>query len=166
MVIVIIGGFVRLGSGHTESFESGFERLPFLDSIGPASIGLIAFNGLWNYDGWNQLNFVAEEIQDPMKNLPRSILISMPIVVIVYVLMNVSYLSAMSAEQLVNSDAVGVVCDRLQHFPTPETELFCVSVVGRGGPWFMELDHSFVCLHISLWNSSCITLCIRQTGHT
>lgn len=44
-----------------------------------------------------------------MKNLPRSILISMPIVVIVYVLMNVSYLSAMSAEDLFNSEAVGVV---------------------------------------------------------
>ena len=44
-----------------------------------------------------------------MKNLPRSILISMPIVVIVYVLMNISYLSAMSAQELFESDAVGVV---------------------------------------------------------
>ena len=44
-----------------------------------------------------------------MKNLPRSILISMPIVVIVYVLMNVSYLSAMSAQELFESEAVGVV---------------------------------------------------------
>jgi len=108
VVIVIIGGFVRLGQNHTESFETGFQKLDFLDGIGPASIGLIAFNGLWNYDGWNQLNFVAEEIQDPMRNLPRSILISMPIVVIVYVLMNVSYLSAMSPQALFESEAVGV----------------------------------------------------------
>ena len=63
VVIVIIGGFVRLGQGHVEHFSSGFDRLEFLDPIGPASIGLIAFNGLWNYDGWNQLNFVAEEIK-------------------------------------------------------------------------------------------------------
>ena len=63
VVIVIIGGFVRLGQGHVESFKTGFDRLEFLDPIGPASIGLIAFNGLWNYDGWNQLNFVAEEIK-------------------------------------------------------------------------------------------------------
>jgi hypothetical protein len=42
---------------------TGFDRLEFLEPIGPASIGLIAFNGLWNYDGWNQLNFVAEEIK-------------------------------------------------------------------------------------------------------
>ena len=63
VVIVIIGGFVRLGQGHVDSFKTGFERLEFLDPLGPASIGLIAFNGLWNYDGWNQLNFVAEEIK-------------------------------------------------------------------------------------------------------
>ena len=87
----------------------GFQKLDFLDGIGPASIGLIAFNGLWNYDGWNQLNFVAEEIQDPMRNLPRSILISMPIVVIVYVLMNVSYLTVLSPEALYTSESVAVV---------------------------------------------------------
>ena len=52
---------------------------------------------------------MAEEIKEPMKNLPRAILISMPIVVIVYVLMNVSYLSAMSPKELRESGAVGVV---------------------------------------------------------
>ena len=43
-----------------------------------------------------------------MKNLPLSILISMPIVVAVYVLMNISYLSAMSPQELFDSEAVGV----------------------------------------------------------
>jgi len=108
VVIVIIGGFVRLGQGNTESFQSGFDRLCFLDKLGPASIGLIAFNGLWNYDGWNQLNFVAEELEDPGKNFPRCILLSMPLVVLVYILMNISYLSAMSPQELFESSAVGV----------------------------------------------------------
>ena len=49
---------------------AGFDRLAFLEPIGPASIGLIAFNGLWNYDGWNQLNFVAEEIKVKTKKHP------------------------------------------------------------------------------------------------
>ena len=125
VVIIIIGGFVHLGQGHVESFKTGFDRLEFLDPLGPTSVGLIAFRSLWSYDGWNNLNFVAEEIkvvaivvliiynmylpQEPKKNLLRSILIGMPIVVIVYVLMNVSYLSAMSAQELLESKAVGVV---------------------------------------------------------
>ena len=54
--------------GDQYSFNlTGFDRLKFLEPIGPASIGLIAFNGLWNYDGWNQLNFVAEEIKVNLK---------------------------------------------------------------------------------------------------
>ena len=63
VVIVIIGGFVRLGQGHVKSFETGFDHLEFLDPLGPASVVLIAYNSLFSYDGWNNLNFVAEEIQ-------------------------------------------------------------------------------------------------------
>ena len=125
--IVVVGGIVRLFQGHTASFKSGkiliiknykiynnpivpgFSQLDFLKPIGPASIGLIAFNGLWSFDDWNQLNFVAEEIRDPLKNLPRSILFSMPVVVVVYVLMNVSYLTVLSPQDLFNSKSVAVV---------------------------------------------------------
>ena len=80
-----------------------------MDPIGPASIGMMAFNGLWNFDGWNSLNYVAEEIRDPMRNLPLSILVSMPVIVVVYVLMNVSYLTVLSPAALYNSESVAVV---------------------------------------------------------
>ena len=52
---------------------------------------------------------MAEEIRDPMRNLPLSILLSMPVVVVVYVLMNVSYLTVLSPESLYNSESVAVV---------------------------------------------------------
>jgi len=153
VVVVIMGGFVRLGQGHVGSFETGFEQLDFLDPIGPASIGLIAFNGLWNYDGWNQLNFVAEEIQDPMKNLPRSIIISMPIVVVVYVLMNISYLTAMTPEQLFNSEAVGVD--------------WAVEVLGSWNwviPLFVFIS-AFGTLHASLFASGRQVYSASREGH-
>ena len=48
------------------------------------------------------------------RNLPRAILISMPIVTIVYILANVAYFAAMSPEELLASDAVAVVsCSKL-----------------------------------------------------
>ena len=95
--------------------------MDFLKPIGPASIGLIAFNGLWSFDGWNQLNFVAEEIRDPMKNLPRSILLSMPVVTVVYFLMNVSYLTVLSPQDLYNSESVAVVSKISSVWPKPHT---------------------------------------------
>lgn len=77
---------------------------------------------------------MAEEIQDPMKNLPRSIIISMPIVVVVYVLMNISYLTAMTPEQLFNSEAVGVV--RHQDSDSDNTVLSIVTIIIlRTGQW-------------------------------
>ena len=52
----------------------GFNQLDNLRPLSAASIAVLAFNGGFAYDGWNQLNFITEEIKDPMKNLPRLVL--------------------------------------------------------------------------------------------
>jgi APA family basic amino acid/polyamine antiporter len=42
--------------------------------------------------GWQQTNFIAEEIIEPEKNLPRALVVGVVIVVVVYLLANVAYL--------------------------------------------------------------------------
>ena len=34
-------------------------------------IALSFYSGLFAYNGWNYLNFIIEELQDPVRNLPR-----------------------------------------------------------------------------------------------
>ena len=68
--------------------------------------------GLWSYDGWNQLNFVMEELQKPTKNLPLAILLGIPLVTLLYVLVNLSYLTVMSPAAIVSSPAVAVAWSR------------------------------------------------------
>ena len=46
------------------------------------------------------------------RNIPLAIMISMPIITILYLLVNVSYFSVMSMEDLLNSPAVGIVSVR------------------------------------------------------
>ncbi|CAG7824834.1 unnamed protein product, partial [Allacma fusca] len=58
------------------------------------------FGGLWAYDGWNQLNLVAEEVKDPYKNLPRAIFFGIPMVIVLYLLVNISFLTALSTEEI------------------------------------------------------------------
>lgn len=42
------------------------------------------------------------------RNLPRSIIIGIPLVTLCYALINVSYLAAMSASEMIESEAVAV----------------------------------------------------------
>jgi basic amino acid/polyamine antiporter, APA family len=60
---------------------------------------------LFAYGGWQQTNFIAEEIIEPQRNLPRALLIGTAIVVLVYVLANLSYLRALGVGGLALSRA-------------------------------------------------------------
>ncbi|KAK6185293.1 hypothetical protein SNE40_007559 [Patella caerulea] len=104
LVVIIVGGFVKLAQGNTSVISSGFEGTT--DS--PFIIALAFYDALWAYDGWNNLNSVTEELQNPPKNLPRANVGSVILVIIVYLLTNISYLTVMTVDELLDSPAVAV----------------------------------------------------------
>jgi APA family basic amino acid/polyamine antiporter len=55
---------------------------------------------LFAYGGWQNANYVAEEIERPQRTLPRSLLAGTTVVVVVYVLVNLVYLRALGLEGL------------------------------------------------------------------
>ena len=60
---------------------------------------------LFAYGGWQNANYVAEEIENPRRNLPISLLAGTLTVVIVYALVNVVYLRALGLEGLAATTA-------------------------------------------------------------
>ncbi len=52
---------------------------------------------------------ITEEIENPSVNIPRAIMIGMPLVTICYVSVNVAYLTVLSPEEMISSSAVAVV---------------------------------------------------------
>ncbi len=60
---------------------------------------------LFAIGGWQQSNFIAEEIIEPEKNLPRALMIGVTVVVAVYLLANVTYLRVLGAPGLAASPA-------------------------------------------------------------
>src|SRR5262249_43367395 len=73
-------------------------------SLGLA-IGAALVPVLFSYGGWQQTNFVAEEMIDPERNLPRALLLGVIGVVTVYLLANLTYLRTLGAEGLAASSA-------------------------------------------------------------
>lgn len=71
-------------------------------------MALSFYSGLFAYNGWNYLNFIVEELIDPVKNLPRAIAISCTLVTVVYVFTNISFYTILSPDEVLGSSAVAV----------------------------------------------------------
>ena len=69
--------------------------------IGAVATALVPV--LFAYGGWQQTNFIAEELIEPERNLPRALVLGVVAVVLVYVLANVAYLSALGVDGLAAS---------------------------------------------------------------
>uniref|UniRef100_UPI0037E872FD b(0,+)-type amino acid transporter 1 n=1 Tax=Semicossyphus pulcher TaxID=241346 RepID=UPI0037E872FD len=104
IIVIVVAGMVMLAQGKTDTLSNAFDGTS--SSFG--AIGLAFYNGLWAYDGWNQLNFITEELKDPYRNLPLAIIIGIPLVSVCYVLVNVAYFSVLTTTELLQSPAVAV----------------------------------------------------------
>lgn len=61
----------------------------------------------WAYQGWVSVGFIGGEIKDAKRNIPKGIVIGVLIVIIIYLLVNVTYLSLLSIPQLEQIHASG-----------------------------------------------------------
>lgn len=61
--VVVAGGVCKIYQGRTENFRNYFEDSKW--DMGDMATAF--YSGLWAYDGWNNLNYVTEEIKNPSK---------------------------------------------------------------------------------------------------
>lgn len=74
--------------------------LPISVALGTALVPV-----LFAYGGWQQTNFVAEELVEPERNLPRALVIGVLIVAVAYLLVNITYLRTLGIDGLAASTA-------------------------------------------------------------
>jgi len=102
--LVIVGGCMAMSRGGVEMFDTMWEG----SATDPGQIAVSFYQGIFSYAGWNYLNFMTEELKEPYTNLPRAIYISLPLVTVIYVLANMSYLAVLSPAAMLSSDAIAV----------------------------------------------------------
>ena len=104
--------FVALG------FSVGATGAPHLAESHPVAVTgwlLALIPVMFTYSGWNAAGYVAEEIRDPGRNVPRAFALGTAAVIVLYALLNVIYLFVFSIDELgkVQGSVLDVVAERL-----------------------------------------------------
>jgi APA family basic amino acid/polyamine antiporter len=77
------------------------------DAIGFSAFGLALSPVLFSYLGWNASVYVASEIRDPARNVPRSLFVGLAFVIAIYLAVNALYLYAVPLSELRHSANAG-----------------------------------------------------------
>ncbi len=108
-MVGIIGFGVSRAHTIPSSWSPFFPKEISLDTV--QSLGVALIFVLWTYGGWTEAAYVAEEVKDPERNLPRSIVFGVLGTMCLYLMINTIYLyylplSEMTKEKLVAAATV------------------------------------------------------------
>jgi APA family basic amino acid/polyamine antiporter len=103
LIAVGLGGLGSLGGQVGSGGPSASATLTTSSILTAIGTGLVPV--LFAYGGWQSTNFVAAELREPRRDLPRALVLGVGIVVLVYVLANVVYVRVLGVGGLASSTA-------------------------------------------------------------
>ena len=122
---VAMGAFVILGlaigkgnwgnfrwHGEHAGFSMGLSMNQLISALG---IGLIAV--FWAYDGWVYITWVAGEVKEPRRNVPRAMVLGIIVVAVVYLAMNMTYIYAMPLSEVAKHETIAAAAAEAMFSP-------------------------------------------------
>ncbi|HYX28790.1 MAG TPA: amino acid permease [Pyrinomonadaceae bacterium] len=116
--LIVLGIFIGWNSGVVHAnFGNLWTVRGSLDDLGGGLTALTAFGlfvgicvsqtgSLFSADAWNNITFTAGEVKDPKRNIPLSLAFGTMIVIALYLLANVAYLTTLPFEKIQGADRV------------------------------------------------------------
>lgn len=104
LVIIVLG--LTMGVGSMANFQAVASTYP-PESFSAENFGFVTalfaamLSAFWAYEGWITLGFMAGEIKDPTRNIPRSLIYGTLIVITVYLLINFVYLYVLPMDEMI-----------------------------------------------------------------
>ncbi|KAF2097495.1 hypothetical protein NA57DRAFT_41154 [Rhizodiscina lignyota] len=150
-IVVAVTGWTWDGKPNTEWKTRGwFEGTS--TSVSNWAVALYA--GLWAFDGWDNTNYVTGEFINPSRDLPRVIHTSLPLVILAYILANLSYFFVLPSSVIESSNTVAVA--------------FGAKVLGPVGSMLLALivaGSCFGALNASLFTSGRLVYAAGKEGY-
>ena len=122
---VAMGAFVILGlaigkgswgnfrwHGEHAGVTMGLSMNQLISALG---IGLIAV--FWAYDGWVYITWVAGEVKEPRRNVPRAMVLGIILVAVVYLAMNMTYIYAMPLSEVAKHETIAAAAAEAMFSP-------------------------------------------------
>ena len=105
MFLVFAGFFIIVFFG-LRSITAAPENFMDVKELANGTVTISSFYtamlaAFWAYQGWVSVGFIGGEVKDPTRNIPKGIVTGVFIVIFVYLLVNVTYLSLLSIPDLV-----------------------------------------------------------------
>jgi APA family basic amino acid/polyamine antiporter len=102
-ILIIIGVGIFYGSSELsfKDFNIGFGSNSSLSGFGVALVGV-----LFSYGGWQHASFLAGETKNPSRNVPIAMITGALIVIVIYLLVNVSYMLLLPVGKIASSQKV------------------------------------------------------------
>ena len=104
VIVALVVGILFFGNGSVQHFfhaENPKQGGVLLSGIIAALTG-----AFFAYDGWINITFIAGEIKQPQRNIPKSLFTGVIACIVVYILVNQAYLYALPVEKIAVSTIV------------------------------------------------------------
>lgn len=95
---LIVGGFAAFGGGEPAVVSAPEAGAPARVTWGNLVLALLPL--FYTLGGWQLVGYIAPELENPARNVPRAILFGVAGVVLVYLLVNASYLALLGIDGL------------------------------------------------------------------
>jgi APA family basic amino acid/polyamine antiporter len=100
--------FIAVLAFAAHSSHAAVQGVQVVQSVSPIDTGSITVGAfglalvavLWSYDGWADLTFIAGEVRDPDRNIPRALIGGTLAVIAIYLTANLAYLAVFPIEQM------------------------------------------------------------------
>ena len=83
------------GIYSTKAFREMYEKIPYESVAALMVAGAAVVGALFASDAYENVTFIAGEVKDPQRAVPRSLVLGTGMVIILYILANVVYLAAL-----------------------------------------------------------------------